>query len=56
MKELINQQYNDLYANSLDFRLFVEKMDKYSTEEIKHLYDLKIDVISYPADPLEKQA
>lgn len=56
MKDIINRKYNDFIMNSLEFREFVSKMDKYSTEEIQTLYDLKINAIFYPVDPLEKQA
>ncbi|MBQ0089985.1 MAG: hypothetical protein KBT27_11725 [Prevotellaceae bacterium] len=47
MKDTINNKYNDLYANSLDFRIFVEKMEKYSTDEIIALYGAKLDIIYY---------
>lgn len=47
MKDIINQQYNDLYVNSSDFRLFVEKMDKLSNEELESLYGRKNSIISY---------
>lgn len=53
MKGLINQKYNDFIMNSFEFREFVAKMDKYSTEEIQALYGLKSDIISCFADPLK---
>lgn len=56
MNEYINQQYNNLYEESADFRAFVESMEKYSTEEIAALYELKLDVISCSAGLLEKLA
>lgn len=42
MREVINKKYTDLIANNGEFRAFVEKMDKYSTDEIIALYGLKI--------------
>lgn len=47
MKEVINQQYINLYAENDDFRIFIRKMDKLSADEIVALYGLKIDIISY---------
>lgn len=55
MKNAINKKYNDLYANSFEFRLFVEKMEKYSNEEIKAKYGLKINALFYPVDPYKRQ-
>lgn len=52
----IINQYNNLISISDDFRAFVEKMDKYSTDEIIALYDLKNDIISYCSGPLGMQA
>lgn len=46
MNELINEKYINLIANSGEFREFVNKMDKYTTEEIIALYELKNDIIS----------
>lgn len=42
----INKKYSDLIVNNCDFRMFVENMEKYSTDEIITLYALKIDIIS----------
>lgn len=52
----IKEQYNNLTLNSAKFRAFVEKMDKYSTEEIIELYDLKSDIICYCSGLSEMQA
>ena len=46
MKDIINSKYNDLYVNSAEFRLFVEKMEKYSTDELNTLYGTKSNIIS----------
>lgn len=45
MKEQINQKYNNLIANSAQFRQFVIDMDKLSTNEIIARYELKTDLI-----------
>jgi len=48
MKDTIQKQYSNLILSSDDFRAFVEKMEKYSTDEIIALYDLKNDIICCP--------
>lgn len=50
MSETINKEYTNLIANYFEFRRFVEKMDKISTEEIIARYELKTDIISYFLD------
>ena len=55
MKNKINQKFNDLYVDSCEFRAFVEKMNKYSTDEIIEQYGLKTDTISYLAAIYKKQ-
>lgn len=56
MNELINQMYQNLYENSLEFRLYVEKMKNVSTEELEAKYEQKIKAISYPVEILENLA
>lgn len=56
MNELINKQYADLILNNADFRAFVEKMDKYSTDEIIVKYGLILDTISCLPGLSRKQA
>ena len=46
MKEIINEQYQKLYSESVEFRLFVEKMEKLSTNEIKAEFGVNNKVIS----------
>lgn len=55
MNDLIQRQFNDLYANSADFRIFVERMQKYSTDEIVRKYGLNTELISYCSGLLRKQ-
>lgn len=56
MKDLIQKNYNDLYANSADFRIFVERMQKYNTDEIVRKYELNTELISYCSGLSKRQA
>ena len=56
MNEYINQQYNRIYQESADFRIFVDNMSKYSTNEIIEQYNLQCDIISYFAVLSKRQA
>lgn len=56
MKEIIQIKYNELYLNSAEFRIFVENMEKYSTEEIISLYGLNSVLISCDSVHSEMQA
>lgn len=40
----VQKQYNDLYAKSSDFRIFVKNMNKYTTKEIERKYKLNSEL------------
>lgn len=46
MTDIIREQYTNLIVDSADFRTFVKKMEKYSTDEIIAEYGLKKYAIS----------
>lgn len=46
MNEIIKEKYNNMVANSADFRRFINLVDKIPINEIICAYGLKNDVIS----------
>lgn len=46
MKDIIQKQFNDLYANSAEFRIFADRLKEVSTEDIQREYGLNDEAIA----------